>query len=724
MRSPLIAACLILVSTGFGWAQKNVVFEAPRRDFVAGIGPTSLAAADFNEDGKLDLVVGDQGNVISGGGTGVSLLLARGSESFQAGQSIWTGGTPQAVIAADFNGDGHLDIAIAAYGLVILLGNGDGTFRAPVTVAGVSGAVCEAIGDFNHDGFIDIVVCDVGANSVQVLFGKGDGTFQAPQTYAAGNSPNSVAVADLNRDGLPDLAVSNFSNPGSLSILYGEPKGLFRAPVTHPMPAYTYYAAVADVNLDGIPDIVVISETTNTPVIVVLLGSADNKFSLGSEIRPGSSALQFLIRDLNGDGIPDIALGIQGSTNVLQIYDGAGDGTFAAGKAFAVGYSPWAVIAARIEKDAPLDLITVNFLGNSVSVLQKRGSGYFGQLEYSLGPGASGASGIAAGDVNGDGIPDLVVCNAGSNNISVLLGTGVGTFLPAQVFSTGAGPRSIALADFNHDGHLDVVTANFGDGTVSVLLGNGHGAFEPHQDISVGIQTQSVAAKDVNHDGFPDIVVASVQSENVTTLLSKGDGTFEAPINWYINNGYAGVTAIQLADFNGDGNVDVVGEFFYGSGLALLSGNGDGSFTETSCVCGPGYPSGLAVADFNQDGKPDVTYGLFLDNLLSVSLNHNGKLAQPVTSGGLSGPTVLAAGDFDGDGIPDVVATGLNSNLLSFYLGSASGTLRASTTYGVNLPSVTTYPTVAVAADLNGDGKLDLAIAQPSGVAVYLNVTK
>lgn len=723
MRSPLIAAYLILVTAGFGLAQKNVVFDTPRRDFVAGIGPTSLASADFNEDGKTDLLVGDQGNVISGGGASVDLLLGTGTESFQAGQSIWTGGVPQAVIAADFNGDGHKDIAIAAYGLVILLGNGDGTFRAPVTVAGVSGAVCEATGDFNHDGFVDIVVCDAGGNSVQVLFGKGDGTFQAPQTYAAGNSPNSVAVADLNRDGQADLVVSNLSSPGSISILYGQPKGLFGAPVIHPMPAYTYYAAVADVNLDGLPDIVALSETTNTPVVIVLLGSADNKFSLGSEIRPGSSALQFLIRDLNGDGIPDIALGIQGSTNVLQIYNGAGDGTFAAGQAFAVGASPWAVIAARIEKDAPLDLITVNFLGNSVSVLQRRGSG-FGKLEYSLGPGASGASGIAAGDVNGDGIPDLVVCNAGSNNISVLLGTGAGTFLPAQVFSTGGGPRSIALADFNHDGYLDVATANFGDGTVSVLLGNGHGAFGAHQDIPVGIQTQSVAAKDVNNDGFPDIVVASVQSENVTTLLSNGDGTFQAPINWYINNGYAGVTAIQLADFNGDGNVDVVGEFFYGSGLALLSGNGDGSFTETSCVCGPGYPSGLAVADFNQDGKPDVTYGLFLDNLLSVSLNHNGTLAQPVSTGGLGGPTVLAAGDFNGDGLPDVVATALNSNLLSFYLGSASGTLTASSTYGVNLPSVTTYPTVAVAADLNGDGRLDLAVAQPSGVAIYLNLTK
>lgn len=450
------------------------------------------------------------------------------------------------------------------------------------------------------------------------------------------------------------------------------------------------------------------------------MGSADDRFTQSAQITLGSYTSNLLVRDLNGDGVPDIAAGLSES-NLLQIFEGAGDGTFTSGKSFAVGNSPWAVIAARAEKDSPLDLITVNLLGNTISVLKNRNNGNFGLPEYPLGPGASGASGIATGDVNGDGIPDLVTCNAGSSNISVLLGVGGGKFSAGQVFSTGGGPRSIALGDLNRDGHLDVVTANFVDGTVSVLLGNGDGTFQKHQDISVGIQTQSVAAGDMNNDGFPDIVVASVQSDNVTTLLSNGDGTFQPPINWYINNGYAGVTAIRLADFNGDGNLDVVGEFFYGSGLALLSGDGKGNLSEKSCVCGPGYPSGLAVADFNLDGKPDAVFGQFLDNVLSVSLNTNGTLAQPVTYGYVSGPTVLAAGDFNGDGIPDVVATAFASNVLYFYLGSTSGMLTASTSYGVNLPEVTTFPTAVVAADLNGDGKLDIAVAQPSGVAVYLN---
>jgi hypothetical protein len=116
-------------------------------------------------------------------------------------------------------------------------------------------------------------------------------------------------------------------------------------------------------------------------------------------------------------------------------------------------------------------------------------------------------------------------------------------------------------------------------------------------------------------------------------LLSNGDGTFQAPINYYINNGYAGITAIQLADFNLDGKLDVVGEFFYGSGLRILAGNGDGSVYELGCVCGPGYPNGLAVADFNKDGLPDAAFGLYAEQYAWRELEHRRRYARAAGGG-------------------------------------------------------------------------------------------
>lgn len=168
--------------------------------------------------------------------------------------------------------------------------------------------------------------------------------------------------------------------------------------------------------------------------------------------------------------------------------------------------------------------------------------------DYAAGPSPFA---VTVEDFNGDGIPDLAVSGAAS--VSILLGKGKGEFRSPVTYATGGGqPWNIVAADFN-GGKLDIVTANFGSGSVSVLFGNGDGTFQAPKSMRVGVQTQSVAVGDMNNDGIPDIVVASVQSGTVSTLLSNGDGTFQSPIVYSIDNGYAGMTWIALADINGDG---------------------------------------------------------------------------------------------------------------------------------------------------------------------------
>jgi hypothetical protein len=336
---------------------------------------------------------------------------------------------------------------------------------------------------------------------------------------------------------------------------------------------------------------------------------------------------------------------------------------------------------------------------------------------YPLGSGASGGSGIAKGDVNGDGLLDIVTSNAGTGNISVLLNSGNGNFQPAQVFSTGAQPESVALADFNRDGKVDVVTANFKDGTVSVLFGNGDGTFQAHQDFPVGIQTQSVVVGDMNGDGIPDIVVASVQSGTIDTLLSNGDGTFQSPIVYYINNGYAGMTQIAIGDINGDGIPDVVGIYGFGQSFQVLAGNGDGSLYLYSHELSTGtiaYPRGLALGDFNKDGHLDVALGLYEDREVGVSLNRDAgkEFAPPIGSPSPPVPTLLAVADVNLDGNLDAISTGLESDVLYVALGDGTGSFATGTSYKVG------HPFGAVAGDFNGNHRPAIAYVVSDSVGI------
>jgi hypothetical protein len=305
---------------------------------------------------------------------------------------------------------------------------------------------------------------------------------------------------------------------------------------------------------------------------------------------------------------------------------------------------------------------------------------------FPLGEGAAGAVWIEVGDVNGDGLPDVVTANESTNNLSVLLNDGKGGFLPAIVSpSTGSQPKSVALGDFNGDGKLDAVTANFGSGTMSVFFGNGDGTFQPAVTFPIGIQTQSVAVGDLNNDGLPDIVIASVQSENYEAYLSNGDGTFTGPITFTFNNGYAGMTQIKLGDMDGDGILDVVGIYGYGQGFQVWRGRGDGSFYLWSHPLSFGtipYPNGLALGDFNGDGVLDVALGNYQYGAIGVSKNEgNGYFSHAVDSQSAQATILLAVGHLDSDRFLDAVSTGLTTPALDVSYGLGKGMFSTPTRY-------------------------------------------
>lgn len=338
------------------------------------------------------------------------------------------GAAPTAITAGDFNGDGKADLAMAnqnSYNAGILLGNGDGTFSAALLFSADNSPRGIANDDLNGDGKLDLVVANETGNDVSVLLGNGDGSFQVAINHGPVDRPEHVAIADLNLDGKQDLAIAGFG--GSVSVLKG--------------------------NGDG---------TLQTPV------------SYGT----GLASTSVIVGDFNEDGKPDLAVANQDSGN-LSVLINSGDGTFSPATNYGTAPYPVSISAGDFNGDGNLDLVTADigpfsngyFGGNGfVSVLFGRGDGTFqGAVSYGVGMVPHS---VVVGDLNQDGLPELVVANAYSNAISILVGNGDGTFSPAPDISTGdpSTPFSVCLADFNADGNLDVATANFVDSSVTILI--------------------------------------------------------------------------------------------------------------------------------------------------------------------------------------------------------------------------------------------------------------
>ncbi len=338
-------------------------------------GSASIAAADFNGDGKPDIVVAGEICSVLCSGAVVGILLGNGDGTFQSAVNYETGGLLASLAVADVNGDGKLDVVVVnefcADGsqscVGVLLGNGDGTFQAVVTYnsGGFMGRSL-ALADLNGDGKLEVAVAHFCASNgngycpfdeaglIGVLLGNGDGTFQTAITYSpAGYGTSSIAVADINGDGKADLLVANqcaaiceFYGEGSVGILLGNGDGTFQPAVTYdPAGTNSIYVTVADLNGDNKLDLVV----ENAGSVSVLLGNDRGTFQPPVTYNTGGGT-SVSLADLNGDGKVDM-LTVGAST--VDVLLGNGDGTFQTTlQTFASGgQTPWSVIAADLNGD-------------------------------------------------------------------------------------------------------------------------------------------------------------------------------------------------------------------------------------------------------------------------------------------------------------------------------------------------------------------------------------
>ena len=403
------------------------------------------------------------------------------------------------------------------------------TFPDPVSVVA---------GDFNHDGMMDFAVsCNYfynGPSGIEVYLGNGDGTFNGPTEYRVANGTGPMAMGDLNHDGNPDLVTSSFSSDAVL-VLLGNADGTFRTPVSYSTPSGPWPIVLGDFNNDGILDIASGNQNNDGPSIGVLLGNGDGTFREPAVITypPFSLPEALAAGNFNGDKNLDLALTLGFiSSATAQILLGNGDGTFTLGASYTLHQSPSAIIASDLRNNGKTDLVVTGLFSPGLAVLLNDGDGTFQQPVYYAFGGSFSVSPVsltvAAGDMNGDRIPDLVAATTVSSNaiyysgIYIFPGKGDGTFGAPGIASPVASnsfPNSLALADFNGDHQLDVTfSSHLGYVGARVLLNTGAVKFSPIAPLTFKTQKQGTTSP----PGFVTLTNGGNTALKITSMQTTG----------------------------------------------------------------------------------------------------------------------------------------------------------------------------------------------------------
>jgi hypothetical protein len=365
-------------------AHCGVTASEPNTDlrFPVGKAPGSVEIADFNGNGKLDLVVANEES------SDVSILLGDGKGKFVAakGSPFRAGHLPNDIAIGDFNRDGKLDLAVANHEekhLTILLGDGTGGFapapNSPLAVEVKPHVHGVAAGDLNGDGNPDLVTDSWANDQLLVLFGNGKGNFRTPGTFLkVGKRPyQRHRVADVNGDGHADILCTNLEG-NSVTILLGDGRGGFKEPAGSPFACgdSPFGLAVGDVNGDGKVDLAVVDSPSSTAEghgrdgLTVMLGNGKGEFAMvtGSPFETGKTPNHVAIGDVNGDGVNDIAVSSP-DANTITLFLMSRRGTVASRFTIAVDGKPKRLAIRDLNGDGKGDVVTTNNADNSVTVI-------------------------------------------------------------------------------------------------------------------------------------------------------------------------------------------------------------------------------------------------------------------------------------------------------------------------------------------------------------------
>jgi FG-GAP-like repeat/PQQ-like domain len=636
-----------LYANDLGVPCPNPSFGLNGKLLPVGSNPVAITRGDYDGDGNLDFVTANQSS------NDLSRWRGTGNGDFVNLATFPTGGAPVSADSGDFDSDGDLDVvsaSSAATRLVLHL-NSAGNLGAGPSI-GLSGTPVQVVAaDVSFDGKIDLVV-SLQFNNVLVFRNDGTGAFPTAQTYFVGASPGAVAVGDLDNDLLPDIAVAEASN--QIVFFQNLGAGLFTPKGFLTLSSRPTALKIADMNGDGNRDLIVTLASGN---LQTHLGNGSFVFSPAANVAiVGPASINGLVvADLNLDGKLDVAVGTVNNPRVIVAL-GTGSGTFA---------TP---LRNVITKEAP--------------------------------------SAVSTGDYDRDGFPDLLVAEPTGNEVMALMGDGQGSFAPRFYgpASTSADSRGFAFGDFDRDGKLDVALANAGTDDVSILLGQGGGAFTGPANVPITPSRAPVwvTAADIIQNGRLDLLVSAQSTKEIVFMRGTGTGSFGS----LVRTSTLGVPYIsRVVDFDFNGNLDAL--VLADTNVEVYKGDGNGGFTFMSAYPLGGTGSGLVIGDFDRDGLIDFAATQTNDSTLHLFLGTApGTWASGQQVSVQSTPRDFDTADLNGDGYLDFAVPLETSNRVGVVLSNGPGTYDPAVLIGA--PSA---PRSLRMLDMNGDGNMDLVVA-------------
>jgi uncharacterized protein YjdB len=559
---------------------------------VVAVGqPEYLIAADFNHDGKADLAM-----ITDYPGSGLSIALGNGDGTFQTAVSYpMSLYNPLGIVSGDFNGDGNPDIVISNNQMVsVYYGNGDGTLQPAVTVEVPLPYL--AVADFNGDGRTDLAGL-LGAASAGVMVAPpGPIALNQSITLTASVTPATLSGTVSFYDSTTLLGTAPIVNgmaaltttlPGSdlqqvSAVFHGTGAyasssspiipvtvtagmgGTFTSAVNYPVGTNPTAIVTGDFNGDGLADLAVANTGSNS--VTLLSGQANGAFGNAHTIEIGSQPTVLASGDFNGDGVSDLIVGNALTPWNLTVLLSV-NGILTPSGTFTLDAAPAALAAADMNHDGKMDLIVSFGYGVPALLLLGNGNGTFTASPNTL----SGYGGIATGDFNADGYPDVVL-----DGENYFLGSITGSYSENYIDNQNPEPLVIA-ADFNSDGKLDLASTGPNNSVVLVNLGNGNGTFQSAASFAIPSTGQAIASGDFNGDGKPDIVILSSDG-NAGVMFGNGDGTFQPAVEYAAG---AQPTALAVGDFNHDGILDLAVTNAGSNTVSILSG------TRSTCTYSP-----------------------------------------------------------------------------------------------------------------------------------------